>query len=221
MRTNEVLRVVASTVGITLLLGVTGCSAPTGGTVGGGGSGTVVVSTVGIRVETLSSASQEFEYFAEDADELVAALSRVFGAKPMIVPYEGSSHSTPGSVLDWGGLAIEIHEGEIKQAIGYPRFTAVVTRAAVRGVPIQTADGVAVGEEAAEVAAVADSSQEMSVAVGWDADGTQYSLDEIAIEGDPGATYPGPDARYRTMIIMLDGQATVTRFTAPEPNFSP
>jgi hypothetical protein len=99
---------------------------------------TVVITTD--NGETLAT----FNYFQPTA-EIVPALTEVFGFEPTVertVPYEG----WPSTWIEWEGFRIQDTEQE-SDGVYYVDYRISAETAAVRGIAIQTVDGISVGDD--------------------------------------------------------------------------
>ena len=106
-----------------------------------------------------------FDYF-QPADEVVSGLSRAFGSAPISVRHEGGNEVPSGTNYIWGDVLPTAPEspspwdGDFVLVDGVPSGTpsepntwVKVSSSAVNGVHISTVDGIAVGDDAAEIAA--------------------------------------------------------------------
>lgn len=91
-----------------------------------------------------------FDYF-QPTDEVVAGLTEAFGFAPtmeQVNPPEG----LPWNAIEWEGFVLRDIDQE-SDGVYYPNNRITVTTAAVRGIAIETVDGVSVGDDPAALEA--------------------------------------------------------------------
>lgn len=91
-----------------------------------------------------------YNYF-QPTEEVVAGLTEVFGFAPTVEhvqAYEGY----PWNAIEWEGFVLRDSDQE-SDGVYYPNNRVTVTTAAVRGVAIETVDGVSVGDDPAALEA--------------------------------------------------------------------
>ena len=117
-------------------------------------SAAVTLVTLTADAMTLTDASGvvrgSFDYF-QPTDEVVAGLTATFGFSPSVEhvqPYEG----LPYTAIEWEGFVLRDSEQE-SDGVYYPNNRVSVTTPVVRGVAIETVDGVSVGDDPASLEA--------------------------------------------------------------------
>lgn len=115
---------------------------------------TVTLVTITAEAITLTDGAgtvrDSFDYF-QPTEDLVAGLTAAFGFAPsveQVQPYEG----VPWSAIEWEGFVLR-DIAEESDGVYYPNNRVTVTTPAVRGVAIETVDGVSVGDDPAELEA--------------------------------------------------------------------
>jgi hypothetical protein len=93
-----------------------------------------------------------FDYF-QPPEEIVSALSVVLGSAPTVSTW-GADDNHPGTTYAWGEFALHDYDRVVGgEALNCPNSSLSVLTEAVNGVHISTVDGIAVGDNAAELEA--------------------------------------------------------------------
>ncbi|TFD32860.1 hypothetical protein E3T40_12340 [Cryobacterium sp. TMT1-19] len=163
-----------------------------------------------------------FDYF-QPAGELVAGLSTAFGSAPISEHFEGGSEVPPGTNYTWGDILPTGPEsptpwdGDFVLVDGVPGGTSPhepntwvkVSSSAVNGVQISTVDGIAVGDDAAEIAArhpdtARPQGSRFDIFVGLVPLPPLDSLSELT---------------FSVWLIAADPLGPITEFRSPSPNW--
>ena len=163
----------------------------------------LVVSASSIRVVLDDGTiGDEFGYF-EPIEPVAAALTAVFGGEPVVTTYEG----IPSVDYDWSGVSIGT-DGPAQPPTG-PEIIMHVTAAEVRGIGIETVDGIKVGDPVA----VLEASNPSHL---WQRDG----VEELVIEVNSIPVTPDDNERtFSVELRSLPSDGPVTQFAAPIKNF--
>ena len=113
---------------------------------------TVVITASLILVnDSAGTTIDQFDYF-NDPTAVITAFTEYFGGDPVITPFEGGDEGPPSNDYSWDEFTINISDGGSGM---YGNHLSVQTTAAtVRGLAIETVDGIAVGDTAATASAV-------------------------------------------------------------------
>ncbi|MCI4659321.1 hypothetical protein [Cryobacterium zhongshanensis] len=163
---RDVLAVLVLTVGVVLLTGCSGQAGPPSATISPLATTTtesaqpaaakvtnLVLSATSIELQNASGTSvSTFDYF-QPPDELVSALTTALGSTPLVGAWgEDDKHS--GITYTWGDFALRdsnrVADGETRNC---PNSSFSVAAETVNGIHISTVDGIAVGDNAAELRA--------------------------------------------------------------------
>lgn len=161
---RQALAALVLAVGVVLLTGCSGQAGPPPGTFSPTATTTtesappaaakvanLILSSTSIKFRDASGkALSSFDYF-QPPDELVSALTMALGSAPIVSTWgEDEKHS--GITHAWGDFALHdfnrVADGERRNC---PNSTFSVLAEAVNGVHISTVDGIAVGDNAAEL----------------------------------------------------------------------
>ena len=110
-----------------------------------------------------------YDYF-QPTEEVVAGLTAAFGFAPTVEhvqAYEGY----PWSAIEWEGFVLQDSDQE-SDGLYYPNNRVTVTTAAVRGIVIETVDGVSVGDDPAALEAAYPD----RISYGTNSSGNVYSV---------------------------------------------
>lgn len=183
----------------------------------------VYISTTSIEVRDASGETlATFDYF-QPARELVAGLTTAFGSAPLTETIE-SNH--PGTSYTWGqftpgdpgtGQALSTRRDFVlndeEQAAAppfYPNTFVVVSAEAVNGIHISTVDGIAVGDNATEIAARYPDTSQL-----W---GTHLDIDVDLVPLPPAAEGPPGSGRTLSVRLRAPDAGLITGLVAPSPN---
>ena len=189
----------------------------------------ILVSATSIEVRDGSGqALAVFDYF-QPATELVAGLSTALGTAPTSEHYEGNSEVPPGTRYIWGNVLPADPEsertpypwGDFVLLDGAPDGTppydsntwVMVSAGAVNGVHISTVDGIAVGDNAAELEARYPDTSFRHPLIG------QPGLDIVVGSVSLEPFDQMPDPTFSVRLHAADPLGPITGFGAPIPNW--
>lgn len=162
-----------------------------------------------------------FDYF-QPAGELVAGLSTAFGSAPISEHYEGNSEVPPGTRYIWADVRptdpdSPTPRGDFALMDGEPSGTpphvpntwVKVSSSAVNDVHVSTVDGIAVGDDAAEIAArypdtARPQGTRLDILVG--------PVPLLPLDSVSGLT-------FSVWLLAADPLGPITEFRAPSPNW--
>lgn len=231
-RGNALAKLVLVT-GVLLLTGCSGPSHPVRGTPGptatpaastrppaqGAMSG-LVVSATSIELRDASGKPQStFDYF-QPASEVVAGLSQALGSAPILVNFEGRNDTPPTTRYKWDDFVLND-----PLTGGMPPFSSNtwvrVSAEFVNGVRISTVDGIAVGDNAAELEARYPDTSDRYPLAGQPA----LHIGVGFVPFSPSDTYAGYEAyagselTFSVQLFAPDPLGLITQLTTPSPSW--
>ena len=179
----------------------------------------VQISSVGIAIlDENGAVMDEFEFFEDEVEPAVDALTEAFGAEPVSSEVDGGVHPSLTEYA-WGGFVLRDRMvGDTPGSPVYPDFAAfdAFSESAQEGtITIATKDEIAVGAAAEEVAKVSykDSLSTSGPKLHF------YRLDEVAVTGDSAGEGEGGKKAFSTIATVDPATDKVTRIFAPGANF--
>ena len=156
------------------------------------------------------STIEEFDYFVDDTDRAVGALTDAFGSPPMVGEGSASPHGPAHTIYSWNGFELR----DSNQDAAFPDVNAFYVRATaatIGEVDVLGPGGTAVGSTLAEVSAQSyqDSDGSSSAIV-------TFWLDELVVEDHYADSLPA--ALSVNIIVDRVGDAA-TLITAPQRNW--
>lgn len=154
----------------------------------------VRVSTEAVEIlDAEGEVLESFEYFDDETAPIVEALTEAFDSEPVVENVDGGVHPS-WTEHTWGGFAVWDYTTGKWDGSAFPEtnaFRVVIQSAEENGIDIETKEGISVGDDAADVAAV---SFRDHVDTGGTKDVHFFSLDRVYIE--PKVDKGDDDFRY-------------------------
>jgi hypothetical protein len=172
-----------------------------------------VVGTARLDIVTASGATYRSFDYLQPVDAVLASLEELSGVHPVAEEYKQGLHWR-GVTYDFGALLIDdTGDAAASDDPAWPAYQVVVTAPALGGLPIVTADGVQVGQAAADV-----EQAHPSAASRWPADGAQrltFNLDPVTVALDEQTS----DGVQVTWVETDEAMDRVISFCAPSLNY--
>ena len=169
---------------------------------------TIVITTSLILVnDSEGTTIDHFDYFT-DPTAAIDAFTEYFGGDPVVTPFEGGNHEWPGNFYNWDDFGIIDYVGG-PGSTGED-FGVRATAATVRGLVIETVDGIAVGDAAATASAAG------ATAGSLEYEGTTHAwleMDHISVDNNV------PDARVFVYLTLSSTGEIITQLHAPSGNY--
>ncbi|MEO6532576.1 MAG: hypothetical protein ABIO06_03265 [Pseudolysinimonas sp.] len=158
----------------------------------------------------LNSDSYENFVYSQDPSEVVAGLTRAFGAAPTASTFHDHPVVGSGTEYSWGGFDLFAGSGSLAGAFAYT-FVVDATAATVHGVTVEAGWNLKVGSPISAVRAVANQNQSE--------DGQCFGL--IDMLSYPGSSIGVPVATADTYVLLTANpdSGPITQIDAPMNDF--
>lgn len=169
------------------------------------GPAAVVIGPEGLEVQDAAGVVLLSVSYGDDLDDVAASLTAVLGARPVVGQDPGHIERHPFETLTWDGLRLGVYGDQT------PKFDVLATGPATGGIEVRTPEGVAIGDDAAVLAATYPDTFE-SYAPDFDiARGPAAVIDAAA---DPVRT-------FSVAVYVDDAAPEITRIRAPVDSQGP
>ncbi|MEL4319635.1 hypothetical protein WJX64_11520 [Leifsonia sp. YIM 134122] len=165
----------------------------------------VVIGPEGFEVQDAAGVALLSVSYGDDLDDVAASLAAVLGAAPVVGQDAGHIERRPFETLTWDGLRLGAYGDQI------PKFDVLATGPATGGIEVRTPEGVAIGDDAATLAATYPDTFE------------SYSPDFDIARG-PAAVVDASADPVRTFSVAIyvdDAAPAITRIGAPVDSRGP